>query len=448
MAHNNLCVEFDRQGRTAEAHAQCTTAVSLSPGFFYPLKTLGLIEEKWAEIDAARRHFRDAHRVTGDFMLELHAATVLPLVYASAADFESRRAQLIHEVDGLSPGLVTDPLRSLVTVPHFYMAFFGQNDAATITKIAELIRATDPVPKAARPASIESLSYVARFVRTSRSSADRAASARVKVGFASRFFREHASGKMIQGIIAGLDPDSFEIHVFNLLDADPGHRSKLDPSGVAGRIAERADYSTNLVKSDGLSKMRATIEERKLDVLVYGEIGMDPVGYLLAFSRLARVQVATHGHASTTGISTIDYFVSYRPFEPPDAQSHYSEQLVTMSDFSPYFKPVVPAAVDASTRISILRDVGLGSVADADGIAPGVILFVCKFMTFSLLEHVRSLSSSAIRSIVVALPQWRIGSLLEPSYVVILRFGFMHSSFSQILDLREALVCNRSSDSV
>ena len=33
----------------------------------------------------------------------------------------------------------------------------------------------------------------------------------------------------------------------------------------------------------------------ELDVLVFAEIGMDPVNYLLAFSRLAPVQVATHG---------------------------------------------------------------------------------------------------------------------------------------------------------
>jgi len=44
------------------------------------------------------------------------------------------------------------------------------------------------------------------------------------------------------------------------------------------------------------------------------------------------------GHASTTGIPTIDYFISYKPFEIPSAQEHYSEKLVTFSDFSPYYK--------------------------------------------------------------------------------------------------------------
>ena len=44
------------------------------------------------------------------------------------------------------------------------------------------------------------------------------------------------------------------------------------------------------------------------------------------------------GHASTTGIPNLDYFVSYKPFERKDAQQFYSEKLVTLSDFSYYYK--------------------------------------------------------------------------------------------------------------
>ena len=44
------------------------------------------------------------------------------------------------------------------------------------------------------------------------------------------------------------------------------------------------------------------------------------------------------GHASTTGIPTLDYYISYNPFEPLNAQDYYSETLVTFSDFSNYYK--------------------------------------------------------------------------------------------------------------
>ena len=62
-----------------------------------------------------------------------------------------------------------------------------------------------------------------------------------------------------------------------------------------------------------LEALRQQIEEQELDVLVFCELGMEPVNYLLAFSRLAPVQVATHGHASTSGItSSLDYYVTYK----------------------------------------------------------------------------------------------------------------------------------------
>jgi len=88
---------------------------------------------------------------------------------------------------------------------------------------------------------------------------------------------------------------------------------------------------------------------------------MDPGNYLLAFSRLAPVQIATHGHASTTGIPTIDYFVSYKPFEmfSPEASKYYSEALVTFSDFSFYYHPDVHKPDKNMTRARVCEVIGL-----------------------------------------------------------------------------------------
>ena len=43
-----------------------------------------------------------------------------------------------------------------------------------------------------------------------------AAGTKIRVGFSSLFFREHASGKMIQGVIHNLPRDRFEVIVFAL----------------------------------------------------------------------------------------------------------------------------------------------------------------------------------------------------------------------------------------
>jgi predicted O-linked N-acetylglucosamine transferase (SPINDLY family) len=71
---------------------------------------------------------------------------------------------------------------------------------------------------------------------------------------------------------------------------------------------------------------------------------MAPLTYSLAFSRLAPVQCLTWGHPVTSGIDTIDYFISAFAMEPPGSESQYTERLVRLD--SPavyYFKPALPA---------------------------------------------------------------------------------------------------------
>ena len=81
---------------------------------------------------------------------------------------------------------------------------------------------------------------------------------------------------------------------------------------------------------------KSIIESRKiidfinLDILVYCEIGMDFKPYLLSFSRLAKTQINTWGHSETSGIDTIDYFISSKLYEQDYtiSKNYYSEKLI------------------------------------------------------------------------------------------------------------------------
>lgn len=93
-----------------------------------------------------------------------------------------------------------------------------------------------------------------------------------------------------------------------------------------------------------------TIISRKIDVLIYPEIGMDPLTLQLASLRLASVQVATWGHPDTTGLPTIDYYLSGKDIEPPNAQENYTEKLIELPHLGCFYKPspIVPVAPDLS----------------------------------------------------------------------------------------------------
>eukprot|EP00039_Didymoeca_costata_P031422 m.34660 g.34660 ORF g.34660 m.34660 type:complete len:484 (+) comp8759_c0_seq2:986-2437(+) len=277
----------------------------------------------------------------------------------------------VSQVQSMEPFILPD-IKALVTVPSFYLAFFGENDVQTYRHLAHLIRQSDPIPQDQRSSTLSSLSYVAPHVYKARNTSK----TRTRVGFISMFFKEHASGKMIQGIISSLSSELFEVYIFCIKEkaGTPKYTGT-----VAHRIQERADEYIELEKPFGLSSMRETIAKKQLEVLVFAEIGMDPVNYLLAFSRLAPIQVVTHGHASTTGIDTLDYFISYKPFEVTRAQAHYSEKLISFSSFSPYFKPEVPNSLPS--RNKILTDLGLKNLISDD---PKLVLYICLQTIFKL----------------------------------------------------------------
>jgi protein O-GlcNAc transferase len=84
---------------------------------------------------------------------------------------------------------------------------------------------------------------------------------------------------------------------------------------------------------------------------------MDPFGYFLAFSRLAPVQCAMLGHPVTSGIASIDYFISSALFEREDAQDHYSERLVRLNALPLYIpRPLAPARAKNRSELGLPED--------------------------------------------------------------------------------------------
>ncbi|MEL0112055.1 MAG: hypothetical protein VW835_10025 [Rickettsiales bacterium] len=71
--------------------------------------------------------------------------------------------------------------------------------------------------------------------------------------------------------------------------------------------------------------------------MLYADIGMEHVSYFLAFARLAPVQCVIWGHPDTTGIDTIDYYLSNDLAEPENGQESYSEQLVRLAGVQSWY---------------------------------------------------------------------------------------------------------------
>jgi protein O-GlcNAc transferase len=89
-------------------------------------------------------------------------------------------------------------------------------------------------------------------------------------------------------------------------------------------------------------------------VLIYPGILMDTISTQLAAQRLAPVQCNSWGHPDTSGMPSLDYYLSSDLMEPPDADAHYSEKLVRLPNLSVYYEPV-----DVAPAIMTRKALGL-----------------------------------------------------------------------------------------
>tara|TARA_Y100000994_G_scaffold249638_2_gene263097 strand:- start:4615 stop:6324 length:1710 start_codon:yes stop_codon:yes gene_type:complete len=101
-----------------------------------------------------------------------------------------------------------------------------------------------------------------------------------------------------------------------------------------------------------LSYTRDKIVSMKLDIIFYPDLTMSTMTHRLAMSRLAPIQVTSHGHPVTSGIPTVDYYVSWEAAEIDAASQHYTEKLVLLpsNNIHQYYNPVFKEGISRITK--------------------------------------------------------------------------------------------------
>jgi len=152
----------------------------------------------------------------------------------------------------------------------------------------------------------------------------------VRVGIVSGFFRNHANWRVpIRGWLSQFNREQFQLfgYYVGILEDEV--------TAEAGRLCY------NFTKGErSLDQWRSQILSDKLHVIIYPEIGMDPLIPNLAAQRLAPIQCSSWGHPQTSGFPTIDYFLSSKLMEPTNGKDHYTEELVLLPNLSVYIEPV------------------------------------------------------------------------------------------------------------
>lgn len=308
-----------RQGRLTDAVEVYRRAVLHHPNSPQAHDNLGLLLREVGATDEALAVLERASSLEPTPLRRFRAALLLPMIYESAEKIESWRERLSAEVSrlmALPPSHRFDP--GLYSQSLFYLAFNGQDDRLLMEQVAALYATQLPALHFEAP----------HLARTPNHGP-------LRIGFLTRYVGDHpvarCYGRLVCALAANAD---FDVALISPAAFDDP-AVQLNFSGCAGsvfRISE--DFET----------AKQQISSLELDVLTYLDIGMDRLSYFLASTRLARAQCLLGGHPVTSGLPTVDYFISSRLGEPDDAADHYSEELLLVDGLPSVFAhPNLPA---------------------------------------------------------------------------------------------------------
>lgn len=305
-ACNNLALCYKRQQQFAAAAAWYRQSLVFDPAQPAIWYRLAEMLEQNSDVEGAREAYARSLDLVADDAIRLKMETLLPVIIPSADELVPLREALLRRLGDLRQHALHSERPWEKGRVFFYLAYHGKNDLLFHQQLAELYRQACP-----------ELTWQAPHLTTARP-----AEKRIRIGFISRFFYTHTIAKLNIGLIERLDRTRFHVSVL-LIDA--GIRDEMTQ-----RFAAAADNFVALPAD--FYAMREQVAAQEFDILVYTDIGMEPFSYFLAFSRLALVQCVTWGHPATTGIDTVDWFISHAAAETQTSRFSYSERLFCLSN--------------------------------------------------------------------------------------------------------------------
>lgn len=319
-AHNNLGNALKASRLYAAAVESFDRALALRPGYSEAHCNRALALASRGDSEGAIEALDRALAIRPDPRYRLAHAGVYPVIPRSSPEVREWRERFIGAITALLAEnfrMLGSPVESPVMA--FYLAYQGENDRDIMVLLSQFFRQAYPSLQWTAPHCAGRLS--------------KARAPRVRVGLFSSYLRNHAVAWTIRGLLEQLPRDRFEIVLFAARRAE---------GVIMPEIRAAADKVVELRPS--LEGARSAIADACLDVLIFADIGMETLSYALAHARLAPVQCATWGHPVTTGISTVDYYISSDLAEPADADAQYSERLVRLAGVQTcYRRPAFPA---------------------------------------------------------------------------------------------------------
>ena len=260
-----------------------------------------------------------------------HTARVLPITYASTEQQDDYRARYTQGLMRVQDCIHHDPDHTAIW-DAFHLHYQGKNDRSVQQLHGRTIHS---IMKACFPHFCTALPRRPPGKRT------------LRVGFASSMLHDHTISFLFGNWIRGLSKRNIDVYGYLVGGtADDMTQDLAAHCHTFRTIPHDPERAASCIKNDAL------------DVLIYPELGMNRHLLKLAALRLAPLQAVTWGHPVTTGLPTIDAFLSSEAMEPVNGAMHYTEQLVRLPHLSLYIDTLPSPTVRRCRRDFGLPETG------------------------------------------------------------------------------------------
>ncbi|HEX8988199.1 MAG TPA: tetratricopeptide repeat protein, partial [Rhodocyclaceae bacterium] len=351
-ALNNLGFVFKERGRFEEAEAVLSHAIQLNPALANAHLNLGVVALRRGDLEPAEASFERATRLApenaeaysllanalhqqGKFdeassalrkALELDpddvearwvlAMSSIPVVSSERRDADVVREEFLAELEALDrwfhPDRIGRGYLAVGSAQPFYLAYQEVSNKAVLERYGCLCkRLMDHWPD------------IDKF-HASRLAPD----GPIRIGIVTHLSNQSVWQPITRGWLQQLDRRRFDVCVFAL---DSGPISEMDIARASAREVVEGRQS--------LAEWVEAILAQRIEVLIFPEIGMTTMTAKLANLRLAPIQAVAWGHPETSGLPTIDYFLSGECFEDAAADENYTEKLVRLPNLGVFVSP-------------------------------------------------------------------------------------------------------------
>jgi predicted O-linked N-acetylglucosamine transferase (SPINDLY family) len=281
-------------------------------------------------------------------LARVRRALLVPPIAGDLAEISQCRARLTADVEQLlaEDSIALESSLDDFANAHFYLTYHGQNNVQINQRLSTLYRKLVPGANYLNP----KLADLTRLQHPG---------SKIRVAFVSKNFCNHTIGRLNIGLVQGLDRRRFEVTTCVF----PGSADSFQ-----ARFAQSSDHF--LVLPGDPPAATLALAEHQPDLIFYTDLGMDPTTYQMAHGRIAPIQFTAWGHPITTGISTIDYFLSAQGLDDLDSQAHYSERLVILRNLLLHYER--PGLISEAVDKSLL------------GLSANIRLYLCPQTLFKL----------------------------------------------------------------